>query len=217
MTKQTRYIPALRFRSLTRFYDAVLNTVLKEERFKRRLVEQASIEPGHRVLDLGSGTGTLTVMLKQAQPLAEVLGLDGDPEVLEIAGRKAAAAGLEVEFRQGMADAPPFEAGRFDRVVSSLVFHHLTTDQKQRALEQARRLLQPGGEIHIADWGKAQNLLMRVLFLGVQLLDGFETTKDNVQGRLPDLIRAAGFKGVEETHHEMTLLGTLSLYRGTVG
>jgi ubiquinone/menaquinone biosynthesis C-methylase UbiE len=217
MTKQTRYIPALRFRSLTRFYDAVLNTVLKEERFKRRLVEQASIEPGHRVLDLGSGTGTLTVMLKQAQPLAEVLGLDGDPEVLEIAGRKAAAAGLEVEFRQGMADAPPFEAGRFDRVVSSLVFHHLTTDQKQRALEQARRLLQPGGEIHIADWGKAQNLLMRVLFLGVQLLDGFETTKDNVQGRLPDLIRAAGFEGVEETHHEMTLLGTLSLYRGTVG
>ncbi len=78
-------------------------------------------------------------------------------------------------------------------------------------------LLQPGGEIHIADWGKAQNFLMRIAFLGIQLLDGFETTRDNVQGLLPDFIRAAGFEGVEETHHEMTLLGTLSLYRGTAG
>ena len=77
--------------------------------------------------------------------------------------------------------------------------------------------LRPGGEIHIADWGKAQNLLMRIAYLIVQLFDGFETTRDNVEGRIPELMEEAGFVSVEETHHQMTAFGTLSFFRGTVG
>jgi SAM-dependent methyltransferase len=153
-------------------------------------------------------------MLKRASPDATVIGLDGDPAVLAIARQKAEAAGLAVDFREGLASAPPFEPGSCDRIVSSLLFHHLTRQDKLRALTRARELLRPGGELHIADWGKAQNSLMRLAFLGVQLLDGFESTGDNVAGRLPELMRAAGFHSVAETHREMTVFGTLSLYRG---
>ncbi len=207
------FTPALGFRWLTRLYDPVLRATLKEEKFKGLLVQQAGIEPDQRVLDLGCGTGTLTVMLARACPQAELMGLDADPEVIEIARRKIASAGVRVELFQGMASAPPFEANSFDRVVSSLVLHHLSRVDKQRTFSKLRELLKPDGELHIADWGQAQNTLMRLAFLGVQLLDGFETTSDNVKGRLIPLMEEAGFESVEETQREMTLFGTLSLYR----
>ena len=77
----------------------------------------------------------------------------------------------------------------------------------------AREWLKPGGEPHIADWGRAQDALMRLAFLGVQMLDGFETTSANVRGGLVPFLEAAGFPSAAETHHERTVFGTLSLYR----
>lgn len=212
-----RYIPALRFRALTRFYDRLVAATLKEEKLRRRLIEQADVRPRHRVLDLGCGTGTFAVMLKRAVPLADVVGLDLDPEVLAIAERKAREAGVEIAFRAGPATDPPFPDASFDRVTSTFVFHHLSRADKLRALGRARGLLREGGELHVADWGAPQNLAMRVAFLGVQLLDGFETTADSVDGVLPWLMEQAGFGGVSETGREMTVFGTLSLYRGLAG
>jgi ubiquinone/menaquinone biosynthesis C-methylase UbiE len=207
------YVPALGFRWLTPLYDAVLAATLNEERLKGRLVAQGAVRPGQRVLDLGCGTGTLAIMLKRACPQATVVGLDGDGDVLAIARRKVAAAGVAVALHQGMAFAPPFAAGTFDRVVSSLLLHHLTPADKRRTLACACALLRPGGELHVADWGAAQNLLMRIAFLGVQLFDGFASTAENVAGRLVPLMEEAGFTGAGETHREMTLFGTLSFYR----
>ncbi len=211
--KPKSYIPALGFRWLTPLYDAVLRFALREGTFKKLLVTQAALRPGERVLDLGCGTATLTILLKQACPDATIVGLDADPDVLEIAREKAAAAGIEVELHQGLASAPPFKAESFDRVVSSLLFHHLTTDEKRLTFSKVRELLKPAGEFHLADWGKSQNLLMRFAFLGVQLLDGFETTSDNVRGRLMSLMEEAGLAVVSEKDRRMTLFGTLSLYR----
>lgn len=214
MTKMgVPYVPALRFDWLTRFYDPVVRVALNEEKFKRRLIEQTRIEAGQRVLDLGCGTATLTIMFKQACPAAHVVGLDADSRVLAIARKKVAAAGVEIELHEGMAFAPPFGPASLDRIVSSLVFHHLRLEEKRRTLVAAWELLQPGGELHIADWGKAQNALMRVAFLAVQLLDGFESTADNVHGRLIPLMKEAGFDPVTEESREMTVFGTLSLYR----
>lgn len=159
------YIPALRYESLTRFYDPVLRATLKEDRFKRLLVEQAALQPGHRVLDVGCGTATLTILLKQACAAAEVTGLDGDAKVLDLARTKIEAAGLDITLKQGLGSEAPFPPASFDRVVSSLVFHHLTTEEKRRTLKRVRELLKSGGEVHIADWGKAQNPAMRVAFL----------------------------------------------------
>jgi ubiquinone/menaquinone biosynthesis C-methylase UbiE len=208
------YIPALRYESLTRFYDPVLRATLKEDRFKRLLVEQSALRPGYRVLDVGCGTATLTILLKQACAEAEVTGLDGDAKVLDLARTKIQAAGLDVALSQGLASDAPFPPASFDRIVSSLVFHHLATEDKRRTLKRVRELLKPGGEVHIADWGKAQSPAMRVAFLAIQLLDGFATTTANVRGFLPTFMTDAGFRAVEETYREMTIFGTLSLYRG---
>ncbi|MCI0693927.1 methyltransferase domain-containing protein [candidate division KSB1 bacterium] len=100
----------------------------------------------------------------------------------------------------------------FDRVISSLLLHHLTAENKRRTLAEIFRVLKPGGALHVADWGKAQNVAMRGAFFLVQMFDGFATTTENVQGKLPDYFREAGFANVKETQRYMTVYGTLSLY-----
>jgi SAM-dependent methyltransferase len=100
----------------------------------------------------------------------------------------------------------------FDRVVSSLLFHHLSRESKERTLDEVFRVLRPGGEFHMVDWGRPRNAFMRVAFLAVQLLDGFPTTRDNVNGLLPRLLIKAGFQEVREIADLSTVAGTLSLY-----
>jgi ubiquinone/menaquinone biosynthesis C-methylase UbiE len=211
------FISALRFRALTRAYDALLSLTLDEAHHKRALVEQSTIAAGHAVLDLGCGTGTLTRMIKRAHPDAAVTGLDPDPEALGIARRKAAEAGLDVTFAQGSATEPPFARPSFDRVLSSLMFHHLVREQKQRALSAAWSLLRPGGELHVADWGRPRGPLMTLASLPVRVLDGLAPTRDNVRGNLPALLREAGFVEVAETRHARTVYGTLTQLRARRG
>lgn len=207
------YVPALGLDWLTRFYDPLIRLALREDAFKRSLVTQAGLRPGHDVLDLGCGTATLTVMLKAACPDARVTGIDGDPAILDIARTKT--AGLAIELRQAMAYELPYAPATFDRVVSSLVFHHLADADKARTLSEVHRVLRPGGELHVADWGAPANPLMWIAALGVRLLDGAERTRANLEGRLPDLMRAAGLADVAEAERWSTPFGTLSLYRAT--
>jgi ubiquinone/menaquinone biosynthesis C-methylase UbiE len=211
-SKTPSFVPALGHDHLTPFYDVVA-WLFGDTAMKRRLIEQAAIAPGHDVLDLGCGTGTLVLMIKDTHPGAHVSGVDIDPKILALARGKAATAGVDVTLVEGSATAPPLPPASFDRVLSSLVLHHLTTPQKRQALAAARRLLRPGGELHVADWGKPQNLLMRIAALGFQFSDGSETTEANVRGELPSLIAAAGFRDVAETEHHMTIFGTLTYLR----
>jgi ubiquinone/menaquinone biosynthesis C-methylase UbiE len=212
MTQDTSYIPALGFDLLTPLYDPIVHWLIQESRFKSHLVAQATIQPHHRILDLGCGTGTLTILVKENNPYATVVGVDGDEGVLNVARTKANRSGVAIWLDQGLATSLPHAGNSFDRVLSSLLFHHLTLANKQRTFAEILRILIPGGEVHIADWGKAQNPLMRAAFLSIQLLDGFATTADNVAGRLPTLLEAAGFQRVRQTGSYNTIFGTLALY-----
>lgn len=213
MTVSQSFIPALAYRRLTRFYDPVVRWSTRERTIKARFLAQAGIRDGHRVLDVGCGTGTFAVAIKEATPRADVVGFDADPQVLALASRKAAASGASISFVRGLATDLPFADGVFDRVVSSLFFHHLEREAKARALREIHRVLIPQGELHLADWGRPTNPIMRAAFLSVQLLDGFATTTDNVRGLLPVLVESCGFSRVTETQRYATLCGTLSLVR----
>lgn len=117
-TSNETYIPALRFNWLTRFYDPVIALTTREKTFKKRLITQADIQPGHEVMDIGSGTGTLAIWTKQHEPCAQVTGLDGDPEILSIASRKSRRLGLDIKFEQGLSYDIPYQNNRFDRCLS---------------------------------------------------------------------------------------------------
>jgi len=217
LVSESDYRPALRFNWLTPFYDLVVGTSTRERSFKRALIRQAGIEAGHQVLDLGSGTGTLAIWVKQNEPLATVRGVDGDRAIISIARGKAWKANVAVQFDQALSCSLPYPSLHFDRVLSSLFFHHLTLDNKQCTARELFRVLRPGAELHVADWGYPTNALMRGLFLSVQLLDGFKNTQDNVSGKLIELFRQVGFSKVAERQTFSTIYGTLSLYSAVKG
>jgi ubiquinone/menaquinone biosynthesis C-methylase UbiE len=214
-TKTDHFVPALGAEWLTPLYDVVAR-LTGERRFKRRLIEVARIAAGQDVLDLGCGTGTLALMVHEACPQARVTGMDIDERILAIARRKIERAGAAVTLQQGSATDPPFPPASFDRILTTLMLHHLTTAQKRETLAAARRLLRPGGELHIADWGKPHNALMRVAALSFRLVDHGENTSVNVRGELPAMVQAAGFENVAETERRMTPFGTLAFVVGRV-
>lgn len=204
------YIPALGIRALTPFYDLIQRWVVRDTRFKKRLIEQAAIQAGHRVLDLGCGTGTLAVMVKRAQPEAEVVGLDADPQMLKAASTKAAHEGIAVKFDQGMASSLPYPDASFDRVLSSLMIHHLKTPDKGKTAREIYRILKPGGQLHIIDFGKPRTFYGKLIGL---LLHNFEEANDNIDGRLPGIFEQAGLR-VREAGDFMTFFGSLTFLSG---
>jgi len=209
-----RYIPALSFRWLTPLYDPLLKWIMREENFKRILISQANVQPEMKVLDLGCGTGTMTIMLKQGVPQAKVIGLDGDKEVLTIARSKAIQAGVDVQWEQGLAYRLPYPDNSFDRVVSSLVFHHLVSTDKVRAFQEINRVLHPGGEFHMVDFGPPHNIYEQTLALFDRWL---EEAADNAKGRLPSMMQSVGLQQIEETFHLTTIFGPLSIVRAVKG
>jgi ubiquinone/menaquinone biosynthesis C-methylase UbiE len=202
------YIPALNQTWLTPLYDPILKWVFQETGFKQALITDTAVQAGQRVLDLGCGTATLTIWFKQQHPDIELHGIDIDPQVLLIARKKAKQAGVSIQFQRGYAPQLAYASHTFDRVVSSLVFHHLTIAQKGQALKEAHRILKPGGTLHIVDFDRPQN---SVGDIAASLLGWFEETEAHFQGRLPALFRSAGFGVVQTRGH--FLGGLLSLYR----
>lgn len=215
MSGKDDFVPALGRKSLTWAYDLAIALMTREATWRKLLVAAIAPRAEDTILDVGCGTGTLAILLKRQCPQTHVIGLDPDPDVLRIAERKTREAGLTIELLEG--DGQRISAivgkGEPNKVVSSLVFHHLSLAKKRAALQAIFEVLRPDGGLYIADYGLQRTWLMRRLFRVVQTLDGFETTQPNADGVLPGLIAQAGFDAVVETSIVRTPTGSISLYQ----
>ena len=208
----TEIVPALGKDWLTSLYDPVVRFTTRERRFKARLLDLLAPQPGERILDLASGTGTFVVAVGGRAPAARPVGIDADQKILGLARRKVKERGITVPFVRGLSARLPFRTHAFDQVTCSLFLHHLVTPEKARTLEEVVRVLRPGGRFHLADWSRGTDPVMRTLSLAIRLLDGFETTEANFAGQLPALLAGAGLQSIEQRYSLRTIYGTLALF-----
>lgn len=208
---ESRYIPAARWRIFSRLYDPILALTMREKRFRGQMMEcvEADLPSGGTAVDVGCGTGTFALALAARRADAQVIGIDGDAEILGLAQAKAGAGGIE--WQEGLAQKLPVPDASADVVTISLVLHHLLAEDKRAALAEMKRILKPGGHLHIADWGRPSDPLMSALFFVVQAIDGFDRTADHRAGRLPAFVTEAGFGTVERYGGLRTGFGSVEL------
>ena len=154
VTEERDFLPAMGRPGLLAFYDP-FSRLLGARDAHWPLVAQAGIEPGQTVLEIGTGTGSVLLLVARVAPDATVIGLDPDPEALAVAGRKLRRAGVPARLDRGYADRLPYPDGSVDRVLSSFMLHHLQPDAQQAALREVRRVLAPGGRLHLVDFDGA--------------------------------------------------------------
>lgn len=198
------YLPAAGRDAFLPFYD-VFTRLLGTAKVHGALVGQAGLAPGHRVLEIGCGTGTLSVRAKRAQPGVELIGSDPDPLALARAQRKA--RGLRgIRFEQGYAQRLPYPDGDFDRVLSALMLHHLDPATKAAAVAEVYRVLRPGGRLHLVDFAAETHGLHG--FLSRRMVKAGHVAED-----VAGLLTAAAFDCTELAAVRHPVLGRLAYYR----
>jgi ubiquinone/menaquinone biosynthesis C-methylase UbiE len=158
--------------------------------------------------DIGCGTGTLAVRIKKLCPDVAVVGLDPDPKALRRARRKAQRAGTSVQYDQGFSDELPYPAASFDRVFSSFMFHHLPLDQREKTLREVRRVLAPGGSLHLLDFDRPEQSPERSLTTRIH---SSKHLKDNSESQILTLMHQAGFVGAKKVMARTMLFGLLRI------
>ena len=187
------------------YYDFVTNLLtLGHARLLRKLtVDHALIKPGDSVLDVGCGTGEVTLLAKTRAKEGKVYGVDPAPEMIAVARNKAARKKLDIDFRVGVIESLPFPDASLDVVTSSLMMHHLPDDLKVRGLAEVYRVLKPGGRLLIADFMNPTNSLVNHLFLA---FTQHRTLKSGIED-LRRLLTNAGFTQVTQADETVLVIG----------
>jgi len=189
------YLPAAGHDLFLPFYDPLVR-LLGGDRARQILIDQANLQPGQRILDIGCGTGTLVVQLKQQHADLEVAGLDPDPKALRRAKKKARHARVSVQLDQGFSDELPYESGTFDRVFSSFMFHHLEEQSRERTFREVVRVLKPAGLFHLLDFAGGKSGSHGRF---AHLIHSSHRLKDNEEDAIVHMMMLAGFRHSQKT------------------
>ena len=204
---------ALRYSFLNRFYDAVTGLTCREKYFKSEMIKLAdAVEPGP-VVDIACGTGTFITMYKKVHPNVRMIGIDADENILVIARNKTQHLG-SIEYVCSYSNHINLEDASAGAVYTGLFYHHLDYQNKLATTKEALRILKKKGKYVICDWGRPSNIFTQMGFFMVRILDGFDTTLDNYQGKIPGILRQAGFQNVTEHKSINTVFGTLRIWSG---
>ncbi|MBD2774139.1 class I SAM-dependent methyltransferase [Iningainema tapete] len=175
-------------------YDPITQYVLppNETLVRQALIDAVKVQ-SRRILDLGCGTGSTTLMLKQAFPTAQVIGLDLSPYMLVRAEHKAQSANLDIHWRHGNAEKTGFPDTYFDLVTASLLFHETPVAVSEAILRESFRLLVPGGQVLILDGN--QKTLRQLDWLNNVFEEPY--IREYSAGSLDAWMGAAGFAAVQ--------------------
>lgn len=211
LQRREAFVPALGFHWLSALYDPLIRSWSAAARMRSSVIDALELAPGMRLLELGAGPGRLAIDIKRRHPEVTIEAVDIDHGMIARAQRNAGRAGVDVAFHVADVTQLP-ELGTFDRVYSTMVFHHLSPEAKLAALATARRVLRPGGCFVVADFGRPRDPLQWALFAWIQQpLDGFRNTRPHRDGRYERAVREA-FGQVHAAAVWRTAAGTIEMF-----
>jgi len=190
------------------FYDGLVNimTLGQASHLRRMTLDQALLQPGETLLDVGCGTGGVTIPAKlRVGRSGSAAGIDPAPEMITVARRKAQRAGVAIDFRVGVIESLPFPDGTFDVVTSSLMMHHLPHHLRSKGLAESWRVLKPGGRILVADMMRPSASSGKRFFMSLAFHHGHEL-QFGIED-LPELMRETGFDDVEQLNAHFLTIG----------
>jgi ubiquinone/menaquinone biosynthesis C-methylase UbiE len=190
------FVPGASFDLGLPFYEPWVAWLLRDDVMRRALLDESGIGSGHHVLEIGCGTGELTVMLAMRAPYAHVYALDPNPRKLARAIGKSWECGHPYKVFRGVAQRLPFPARSMDRVYASFALCCMTRAQKLAALREVRRVLHVEGSLHVVDFARPETRWEH--FLARTLLRG-ERLRPHLAGELPALIEQAGLVRASQT------------------
>jgi ubiquinone/menaquinone biosynthesis C-methylase UbiE len=197
-------------------YDAYMRKVTfgRERILREETVRLAQIKPGDSVLEVGCGTGTLTLAAKrQAGPTGTVFGIDIIPGMIEVSQRKAAEAKEDITFQLGSIADIPFPSNQFDAVMCSFMIFHMSETTMLKGIAEAYRVLKPQGRLLVLDLALPTQPFQRFM---AQKLFGIMLQHD-LHELLP-LMEAAHFSNIEIAPARFRVMGLsiLGFVRGWV-
>ena len=188
------------------YYDLSVNliTLGQSWRLRKMTVEHALIKPGDSVLDVGCGTGAVTLMAKaRAGKDGHVYGIDPAPEMIAVARSKAARKGLEIDYRLGVIELLPFPDASMDVVTSSLMVHHLPDDLKVRGLAEIYRVLKPGGCLLVFDFMRPTKSFLNQFLIALTMHHGLNFGIED----LPKMLDETGFSQSKKLDEKFLFFG----------
>jgi ubiquinone/menaquinone biosynthesis C-methylase UbiE len=187
------------------YYDLTVNLVTlgQARRLRKVTVDQSLIKPGDSVLDVGCGTGEVTLLAKTRAKNGEVYGIDPSPEMIAMARKKAWGKRLDIDFRVGVIESLPFPDVSIDVVTSSLMMHHLPEHLKARGLAEIYRVLKPGGRLLIADFMRPTGSFLNHLLIALTRHQGLKSGIEDLQKLLNDV----GFSQITQCDENVLVIG----------
>ncbi|MEI8200415.1 MAG: methyltransferase domain-containing protein [Eubacteriales bacterium] len=195
-------------------YDAYMRkiTLGRERILRERTITLAGIKPGEAVLEVGCGTGTLTLAAKRRAGLSgKVCGIDLIPGMIEISRQKAEEASQDILFQEGSIENIPFPDNQFDVVMCSFMIFHMSDGVRSKGIQEIFRVLKPEGRLLLIDLTLPPYPVSR--FIAKRILSW--VGQDDLHDLLP-LLEACGFSGVEIAPVKFRIMGVslLSYVRG---
>jgi cyclopropane fatty-acyl-phospholipid synthase-like methyltransferase len=210
-TSSTAFVPALGFHWLTALYDPLIRSWSGATRVRASVVDALALEPGMRILELGAGPGRLAIQIKRAFPDVTIDAVDIDARMVRKAQRNAAQAGVDIAFREDDMTRLS-DAGTYDRIYSTMTFHHLAPEAKRAALALAHRGLERTSRFVVADFSRPRGAVQWALFSWIQQpLDGFANTRPHRDGQFEEALRST-FGRVESSAVRRTIAGTIETF-----